>query len=397
MNSTTFDVIIVGAGIVGAACAFECSAAGLSVAVIEDIAIAAGATGAAMGHIVLMDDSEAQFALTNYSQKLWRSLQTELAVDCDYSQTGTLWIAAGDEELRAVYRKHSQFRERGVETEIVDANKLTALEPHLRQGLAGALLVSSDALVSPPRAAAYLLDRAIDRGARTFFDSRVDRLDDDGVVLNNGARLSGSAMINAAGARAAQLTPTLPVVARKGHLVITDARPGFVHHQLVELGYLHSAHQSTGDSVAFNVQPKKSGQILIGSSRQYGATNDKLDAGILSRMLARAAEYMPEIPSFLALRAWTGLRAASPDNLPLIGKVTGYNRVYAATGHEGLGITTSLGTAKLLADELLDRPSAIPRAPYQPERLAHFQPKPTSPLTFPTRIDSLMTARSQSR
>jgi glycine/D-amino acid oxidase-like deaminating enzyme len=68
------------------------------------------------------------------------------------------------------------------------------------------------------------------------------------------------------------------------------------------------------------------------------------------------------------IRAWTGFRAATPDKLPLIGRVPGFERLYVASGHEGLGITTSLGTAKLLADAILNRPSAIPSEPYAASR-----------------------------
>jgi glycine/D-amino acid oxidase-like deaminating enzyme len=155
---------------------------------------------------------------------------------------------------------------------------------------------------------------------------------------------------------------------RKGHLVITDRYPGFVHHQLVELGYLKSAHSMTADSVAFNVQPRKTGQLLIGSSRQFGAEHGEIDTQMLTRMLRRAQEYMPGLASLVAIRSWTGFRAATPDKLPLIGPCPEDPRLYLATGHEGLGITTSLATGKLIADQLLHRTPAIPVEPYLPGR-----------------------------
>lgn len=175
-------------------------------------------------------------------------------------------------------------------------------------------------------------------------------------------------MINAAGSRAPRLTPGLPIAPRKGHLAITESYPEFLRHQIVELSYLKSAHTSTGDSVAFNIQPRRTGQLLIGSSRQYGVETSNIDEPILSRMLVRAIEYMPAIQQLSIARAWTGLRGATPDKLPLIGRCPGFERVYAAAGHEGLGITTSLSTARLLADELLNRESEIPREPYDPRR-----------------------------
>jgi D-hydroxyproline dehydrogenase subunit beta len=87
-------------------------------------------------------------------------------------------------------------------------------------------------------------------------------------------------------------------------------------------------------------------------------------------MLRRAVEYLPGIGQLSAIRTWTGHRAATPDKLPLIGPSLDSGRLWLATGHEGLGITTSLGTGRLLADLLLGRETAIPAGPYDPHRFA---------------------------
>jgi glycine/D-amino acid oxidase-like deaminating enzyme len=91
---------------------------------------------------------------------------------------------------------------------------------------------------------------------------------------------------------------------------------------------------------------------------------------MLVRMLQRAQEFMPGLTKMLTVRTWTGFRAATPDKLPLIGQWTGDKSLFLATGHEGLGITTSLGTARILADQLTGVVSAIPIEPYLPSRVA---------------------------
>jgi len=177
-------------------------------------------------------------------------------------------------------------------------------------------------------------------------------------------------LVNAAGADAVACTAGLPIKKRKGHLVITDRYPGFVQHQLVELGYLKSAHSLTTDSVAFNVQPRQTGQVLIGSSRQYGNEDSNVDQALLAAMLARAALYLPAVQSLSVLRVWTGFRAATPDKLPLIGPLPGDSTVWLATGHEGLGITTALATAELLTAAFTGSKPAIASKPFLPERFA---------------------------
>jgi len=160
----------------------------------------------------------------------------------------------------------------------------------------------------------------------------------------------------------------LPIKRRKGHLVITDRYPGIVQHQLVELGYLKSAHSTEADSVAFNVQPRSTGQILIGSSRQYGSESRAVDHDVIDRMLSRAVLYMPSLRELSVLRMWTGFRAATPDKLPLIGPSQSDETIYLATGHEGLGITTALATASLLADRFSGREPSIAWQAYLPQR-----------------------------
>jgi D-hydroxyproline dehydrogenase subunit beta len=370
MSKETYDVVIVGAGIVGAACADAFAGRGLRVAVVDRDVVGSGATAAGMGHIVVMDDSDAQFALTNYSQRLWQELRPDLPDDVEYEQSGTIWVAADEEEMAEVLRKREYYQKRGVAVAVMDARQLKEAEPNLRDGLAGGLLVSGDAVLYPPCAARFLIGRAQQRGAQLRLGASVVQISEGSVRLDDGQEVAGGIVVNAAGANAAELTAGIDVKKRKGHLVITDRYPGFLRHQLVELGYLKSAHSVSRDSVAFNVQPRGTGQILIGSSRQYGAEHQEVDQVMLANMVRRAEEYMPALGSMSALRVWTGFRAATPDKLPLIGPCPGYKSVFLATGHEGLGITTSLGTARLLVDQVTGTKPEIAVEPYLPSRTA---------------------------
>jgi len=369
MKRRAYDVAVVGAGIVGAACARECARQGLSVVVIEAHHLAYGATSAAMGHLAVMDDSEAQFALTRYSLKLWDELAAELPADSGLDHCGCIWIAADEEDFEQLRRKQAFYQERDVAVEVLDAQALREAEPNLRPGLAGGLLVPGDSVVYPPCAARFLMEQARATGAESLFGQAATSLT-GGVRLEDGQTISARFVINAAGAWAPALTPGIEVLRRKGHLVITDRYPGFARHQLIELGYLKSAHAVRTDSVACNIQPRSTGQLLIGSSRQLGVESPEADLAVVRAMIKRASEYMPGLAELNAIRVWTGFRPTTPDNLPLIGPSPNDASVYLATGHEGLGITTSLASARLVADLLLERPSEIPTAPYLPSRTA---------------------------
>ncbi|MBV8674687.1 MAG: FAD-dependent oxidoreductase [Acidobacteriaceae bacterium] len=370
--SARFDVAVIGAGIVGAACSLEFARAGLHVAVIERDSVASGATGAAMGHVVVTDDSPAQLALTTYAQSLWSELAPSLPASVEYYRPGTIWIASDHDEMAEVRRKFQSYRSHDIPCELLDSQALAEAEPNLRQPLSGGLLATSDAVLHPHHAAEYLIYEAQKLDAQIMTGYAVTRASRGQVFLESGETLSAGYIVNAAGALARSVSPGVPVRKRKGHLILTETYPGYAHHQLVELGYLKSAHASEADSVAFNVQPRLSGHLLIGSSRQYGAEHPGLDQHMVDAIKERAAFFMPGITGLTAIRSWTGFRAATPDKLPLIGP-TEDPTVVLATGHEGLGITTSLATARLLADHLLGRPSAIPIEPYLPSRIPALQ------------------------
>jgi glycine/D-amino acid oxidase-like deaminating enzyme len=228
-------------------------------------------------------------------------------------------------------------------------------------------LVPDDAVVYPPGATVQLLELAQRNGAVVLQGVDVREIVDRGVRCAT-ETLEADIVVNAAGAAAPSLTKELPIVPRKGHLAITDRYPQFCHHQLVELGYLASAHKMTSESVAFNVQPRSTGQVLIGSSRELVGWDASLNDRLLREMLDRAVQLMPALRDVSVIRCWTGFRPATPDKLPLIGAWTPVEGLFIATGHEGLGITTSLATAQLVADAAAGRPSKIDAAPFSPMR-----------------------------
>ena len=367
----TYDVLIVGAGIVGCACARECAAANLRVGLVEGSVPGGGATAAGMGHIVVMDDSPAQLHLTRYSRSLWQQLLPELPDAVEYESRGTLWVAADEEEMAEVHAKRSTYAAAGVRADVLNEKDVTAEEPKLRRGLAGGLLVPDDGVIYPPAAAGWLLAQAVALGATIMQGPQAISAKKGELRLADGTSLSSDRIVLATGTDCA-LLPTMPIKKRKGHLLITDRYPGFLNHQLVELGYLKSAHSIQADSVAFNIQPRRTGQLLIGSSRQYSNDDPRAETAILTRMLERAQSYMPELAQLSGLRVWTGFRAATPDKLPLIGPAEGLSddrTLWLAAGFEGLGITNAPGAARLLVDQMLGRASKIAVAPYLPQRV----------------------------
>jgi D-hydroxyproline dehydrogenase subunit beta len=361
------DAIVVGAGIVGAACAAALARDGWRVTILEKSFASSGTTSVGMGHLVVMDDSPEQLALTKYSLRLWRELTPALDRRAELDVCGTLWVAEDESQLAALRAKRQLYATADVATEVLDAQALSEAEPNLRRDLVGALRVTNDSVVYPPGATLNLLDDARKNGAVLREGIDVVEIVPNGVRLAN-ETLRTDVIVNATGPWAPRLTPALPITPRKGHLAITDRYPTFCRHQIVELGYLTSAHVMTSESVAFNIQPRSTGQVLIGSSRELVGWDAQINRDILRRMLQRASQFMPRLGDLSVIRCWTGFRPATPDKLPLIGRWDPIPGLWIAAGHEGLGITTSLGTAQLLADQIAGRAPEIDPAPFSPMR-----------------------------
>lgn len=358
------DIIVIGAGIVGAACAHALARRGFDVLVVD--ARLPGATAVGMGHLLVLDDNAAELALSDYSLQRWREWGNDMPAGCAYRNNGTLWLAANEAELAVAERKCEVLRQHGVAARMLSAAQLHEAEPELRADLHGALAIDCDGILYAPRAAAWLLESA--RLPIRQRQAKVVELDERRVRLDNGQRLTAQAVVLANGIQASELCPELPIEPKKGHLLITDRYPGKVSHTLVELGYVTSAHNASGPSVACNIQPRPTGQLFIGASRQFGNTDPQVEGWMLAKMLRRAVDYMPGLAGLNVIRSWTGFRAASPDGLPLVGEHPQRPGLWLAVGHEGLGVTTAPGTADLLAAQLCDESLPLAAEPYSPHR-----------------------------
>lgn len=356
------DVIVVGAGIIGAACAQALALRGLDVLVLD--AGLPGATAAGMGHLLVLDDNPAELALSQYSLQRWREMAPALPEGCAYRSNGTLWLAANAEEMAVAEHKHANLRAHGEACQLVGARQLREREPLLREGLEGGLLIEGDGILYAPATARWMLDNPSIRQRQ----ARVSEVDGQRVRLDDGQWLGASAVVLANGIQATELCPELPIEPKKGHLLITDRYPGKVTHTLVELGYVTSAHNASGASTACNIQPRPTGQLFIGASRQFGTTDPQVEGWMLAKMLKRAAEYVPALAELNAIRAWTGFRAASPDGLPLVGQHPQRPGLWLAVGHEGLGVTTAPATADLLVAQLFNETPPLAAQAYLPQR-----------------------------
>lgn len=365
-----YDAIVVGAGIVGAACALALREEGMAVALVDAATPGTGVTAAGMGHLVALDESADELALCLMSLRLWDAFMLAHPGVGEPSRCGTLWVAEDEHQLAEAQQRAARLCAQRWQAQALTGDQVARLEPALRRGLCGGVRVRGDSVVYPPAVAQFLSEQFTRAGGSLHLGRRVLKTGQGAVLLDDGERLSAPALVVAAGVQCARLMPELPIFARKGHLAITDRYPGRLSHQVVSMNYGQSAAGEDALAVAANVQPRATGQWLVGSCRQDGRTDRAIEPAVLGAVLRCAIALLPCLADMHIVRAWTGMRPASPDGRPLIGAHPGRAGTWLACGHEGLGVTTAFASARLLADQIIGRASEIDAAPYAPARFA---------------------------
>lgn len=377
--------MVIGAGVVGAACAFYAARAGLSVAVVDRGPVAGGTTGAGEGNLLLSDKEPGpELELAKFSALLWRELAAELGEAFEYEPKGGLVVAADPAGQQALAAFAAKQRAAGVTAHEVSADRLPEYEPHLAPGMAGGFHYPEDAQVQPALAAAHLLRAAVRAGAALHLDERVTALltGPGGAVrgVRTGRReLAAGAVVNAAGTWGGQIARLagveLPVLPRRGFVLVTEPLPKVVRHKVYAADYVadvasgSAALQSSGV-----VEGTPSGTVLIGASRERVGFDRTLSVPAVGRLARQAAALFPFLTDVRVLRAYRGFRPYLPDHLPAIGADPRAPGLLHACGHEGAGIGLAPATGLLIAEQLTGRrlstAEPVDTAPFRPDRFA---------------------------
>lgn len=357
------DVVVIGGGIVGAACAYYLSVTGLDVHLVERSFPASGTSRACDSLILLWDKSRgAELTLGQASASLWAELAEALDFDFEYALNGTILLAESDAGLDAGRVTAEAMQAVGVRAELLDSLGLKALEPNLAPDVAGGVFFPDDAQIDARRATLALLSAARRQGLTLHTDAEAvairrtangDRRV-SGVVTQAGEIATGT-VVCAAGVwsnHVARLVGVeLPIRPRKGHILVTAKVPGFIHHPLLEGGYVSTVQSAVEDlQVAFVAEMTASGTLLLGSSRQFVGFDRSVSLAVVQAIAARAARFLPSLANVGVIRSYAGLRPWSPDHLPLIGPLAVIPGFYLAAGHEGAGIGLAPITGRLIAD-----------------------------------------------
>ncbi len=382
-------VVVVGAGIVGAAIARELAMAGVSVVVLDRSASAGGTSAAGEGNLLVSDKGPgAELSLALRSLTLWRSLLPEVAdtfPSIEYETKGGLVVATTDAGAAALRAFADLQRTAGVSAAEVDG---LDYEPDLNSAHTAAIFYPQDAQVQPAIATEALLAVARRHGASVRQGVEVlgplrggDRLTG---VATSGGDVSGDHVVVAAGPWsgevARRLGVELPVRPRRGTILVTTRMRQRIRHKVYDADYVGAVGS---DDAALQtssvVESTAAGTVLIGSSRERRGFDERIEARVLSAVAAKALVLFPFLAGVAVMRAYGGFRPFVPDHLPVIGPDPRLPGLWHATGHEGAGIVLSTATGELLGDLLLGRAPRVPAEAFavdRPTLRPHLEPSP---------------------
>ncbi|XP_010678979.2 uncharacterized protein LOC104894450 isoform X1 [Beta vulgaris subsp. vulgaris] len=409
----TCDVVVVGAGIIGLSIARDLLLrSNLSVAVVDAAVPCAGATatGAGQGYIWMVNKTPGTGSgdLALRSQKLWQLLADNIQDQgsdpleaLGWKKTGSLLIGTTEPQLDQLKHIVQQFSAAGIRAEYLSKNDLAIREPELGTNEhSGAAFLPDDCQLDAHRTVAF-----IEKGNRHFIsqgryaefynDPAVCLIRSngkgkiDGIKTQNNSLYGRKAIIIAAGSWTGSLMDNLledsdislhvPIQPRKGFLLsVENFNYLKLQHGLMEAGYLDHEESVISESdgalsISMTATIDASGNLLIGSSRQFAGFNSELNTLIVDRIWERAQEFFPALKEFSIknlsenMNVRIGLRPYMPDGKPVIGPVPGMPNLFLASGHEGLGLTMALGTAEMVTDMVLDNPLQLDCTPFAVE------------------------------
>lgn len=385
MNTPTTDVVIIGGGVIGASIAYHASAAGLRVMVLERVGIAGGTSSACEGNILLSDKGPGpELELAMLSRRLWQDEADDLgAHSFEFNAKEGVVVARHEPTLVGLRAFSARQRAVGVEVTDVDLDGMLELEPNLARDIAGGAWYPQDAQVQPMLATARLLAAARGRGATVHTGTAVTGFTRDATGRVTGVTTSSPTLpavsarwvVNAAGTWAGEVaalagTP-VPIMPRRGFLLVTEPLPVVVRHKVYTAEYV--ANVASGEAsiqTSVVVEGTEAGTILIGASRERVGFDRTMNIEVLRRLAAQVIAIFPILAGVNLLRTYMGFRPYCPDHLPVIGEDPRAPGLIHAAGHEGAGICLAAATGRVVAQVAAGTPTDVDLAPFRPNRFA---------------------------
>lgn len=380
------EVAIIGGGIVGCAIAYYVAKSGIDCMLIEKNDIASGTSSRCDGNITIVDKDPGFDSLMSWkSQELTIDLSHELDLPFEYRALGSLLVCENDREMQAAKEWVDIQTAAGLKFKLLDQEDLRQESPYFADDIPGGLECETDSLINPYLFCYSLIDKAKQYGLKLQTQAEVVNITKNDVftIETTNGTFTAKKVVNAAGVWAPfigkMLDLDIPIIPRKGHIMVGARQKPVMMRNVMEFGYLMNKfgrerivdERTEKHGVALVFEPTESQNFLLGSSRQFVGYDGRIDINVVETMARRAMRFYPKLNDFTMIRTYTGFRPWTSDHLPIVSEVDEIPGFYIAAGHEGDGISLATVTGKLI-DELIRGVSEtiIPTTPLRFDRFA---------------------------
>jgi glycine/D-amino acid oxidase-like deaminating enzyme len=372
------DAIVIGAGLVGACSALSLVNAGLRVLVLDRGPVASGTTGAGEGNILVSDkEPSAELTLALRSRDAWFEINTDIGGGFELEDKGGVVVSRSEKGISDLKKLSAIQAQHGIEVVELDAKGIKAIEPHISDSVEYAVLYPQDAQCQPMLAAAQIMRAVKKRGGAFIQGENVKSINvKSGKVVGLTTEKNTYTcpiVINATGTWAGEIAKMagsyLPIMPRRGFILVTAPAPKIVHHKVYDADYVANVASSDADlQSSAVVEGTESGTILIGASRERVGFKSDLDVAVLRQLARQAISLFPVLSNIALLRAYRGFRPYAPDHLPVIGEDANVKGLWHAAGHEGAGIGLAPATGELITAQITSTKTFMDPTPFSPKR-----------------------------
>jgi len=369
------DVIIIGAGVVGALTSRELAKYSLKVLVLDKENDVGNETTMANSAIVHSGYDPLPGTLKARFNVAGNAMFDELAEDLDFhfGRVGSLTLALSEEQIPVLLNLRKQARLNGVEVQLLTPEEALAMEPHLNPEVKGALYAESAGIVDPFNLTAHAMENAVDNGVELHLNETVIAIESKSenqtyVVKTDKHSYECKIVINCAGVFADQIaqmvgTPDFTIRPRKGEYLILD-------HYTADLVNSTIFPLPTAKGKGVLVSPTTSGNYIIGPSSEFVAEKDDLatDKMTIDYVKQSALNLVPSIPFGEAIRAFSGLRASCDRGDFIVEEMNGHEGFINVAGIDSPGLASSPAIAKFVVEELVSKHLSLAKNP-------HFNPR----------------------
>lgn len=380
---TTADAIVIGAGLHGCSAALHCALRGLSVLVIEKNTAGRHASGVNAGGVRRLGRHPAEIPFSVASMEIWHRIEDLVDDDCGFHPTPQIKVAETEAELARLRARALQVRQLGYEHEIVlDRSELFELLPALSRHCVGGLASMGDGYADPYRTTLAFRRKAETLGVRFLEETRVESLERVGAVWRVGTTWGGAEaplLVNAAGAWAATICAWLgepvPLEPIAPMMLVTARLPRFCEPVV----------GGTGRPLSFKQMPN--GTVVVGGGRRgvpdLASERSELRFAELARTARTAAELFPIMHRATIVRAWAGIEARMPDDIPVVGPSSTSEGVVHAFGFSAHGFQLGPVMGGVVADLVTGTRTNLPIEPFSITRFGDAGHRKSAPLFDP--------------